>query len=150
MISMFKLVVEFGPLIVFLLTYKYSNIFLATALMLLVTIICLGVSYLIDKKISTLLLVSSLILLILGAITLFTGDSMYIKMKPTIAYLVLSSILYLGARKGKALIKNVLGEVLSMDHQSWIILSKRFAFYLLGMAILNEFIWRNFSENVWV
>lgn len=147
---MFKLIVEFGPLIVFLMTYKYSDIFLATALMVLSTMICLLISYLIDKKVSALLLVSSVILLILGAVTLMTGDSMYIKIKPTIAYLILSGILYFGIRKNKPLMKNVMGEVVSMNHESWMTLSKRFALYLLGMAVLNEFIWRNFSESTWV
>jgi intracellular septation protein len=147
---MFKLFVEFGPIIVFLVTYKFSNIFMATVLMIFVTILCLLLSYLIDKKISVPLLISAGILLFSGGITLFTGDPKYIKMKPTIVYLIFSIALYVGALKNKPIIQGVLGGVFSLSQENWLNLSKRFAIYFLGMALANEFIWRNYSESTWV
>jgi intracellular septation protein len=44
----------------------------------------------------------------------------------------------------------MLGSSIALKDNYWIILSKRFALFFLSMAILNEIIWRNFSENFWV
>ena len=147
---MIKLFVEFGPVVVFLITYKYSDILLATKLMILVTIFCLLISYIIDRKVSVPLLLSAIILIVLGSVTILTGDSEYIKMKPTIVYLIFSASLYLFARKDKPLIKDLFGPVVSLSHQNWLILSKRFSGYFFCMAIINEIVWRNFSDSVWV
>jgi intracellular septation protein len=147
---MIKLFVEFGPVVVFLITYKYSDILLATKLMILVTIFCLLLSYVIDRKVSIPLLLSAFILIILGSITVLTGNSEYIKMKPTIVYVIFSSALYLFAKKEKPLMKDLLGQVISLKDEDWLTLSKRFAVYFLSMAIINEIVWRNFSDNVWV
>jgi len=147
---MIKLFVEFGPVVVFLITYKYSDILLATKLMILVTIFCLLLSYVIDRKISVPLLLSAIILIVLGSITVLTGDSEYIKMKPTIVYVIFSCALYIFAKKERPLIKDLFGPVVSLKQEHWLILSKRFAGYFLSMAVVNEIVWRNFSDGVWV
>jgi intracellular septation protein len=147
---MLKLLVEFGPIIVFFATYKFSNIFFATMLMLVVTVTGLIVSYLIDKKISMPLLISGVVLLTTGTLTLAIGDSRFIKMKPTIVYLAFCGILFYGVFKKKGFIQFVFGSLIKVKEEAWIELSKRFGMYFLLMAILNEFVWRNYSESFWV
>jgi intracellular septation protein len=147
---MLKLLLEFGPLVVFFATYKYSDIFTATLLMVGVTGVSLLVSYMIDKKISLPLLISGSVLLLSGCITLISGDSMYIKMKPTIVYIAFSGILTVGVLNKKSFVKNLLGHVFTMEDQYWITLAKRFAWYFALMAVINEFVWRNYSESFWV
>lgn len=145
-----KLLLEFGPIIVFFATYKQANIFVATLLMVVVTVISLIISYMIDKKISLPLLISGGLLLASGSITLLSGDSSYIKMKPTLVYIIFSSILMFSAIKKNPIMKNILGTAFSMRDIYWITLSKRFSFYFLAMAIVNEIVWRNYTENTWV
>jgi intracellular septation protein len=147
---MIKLLVEFGPVIVFLVTYKYSNILMATKLMIAVTILCLIISYIIDKRISMPLLLSAIILIVTGSVTLLTGDPKYIKMKPTIVYLIFSLALYVSTLKNRPLMKDILGNLFVMDNKHWINLSTRFAGYFLFMALTNEIVWRYFSESTWV
>lgn len=148
---MLKLLIEFGPLVVFFATYKYANIFLATVWMISATVACLLISYLVDKKVSMVLVISGVILLISGSVTLLTGDSMYIKMKPTLVYIIFCIMLWIGGmNKQKPFISYALGSAFKMEDHHWIILSRRFAFYFLFMAIANEFVWRNFSESFWV
>lgn len=147
---MLKLLVELGPIIVFFITYQYSDILLATKLMLLVTSICLLISYLVDKKISLPLLLSAIILFFSGAVTLMTGDSKYIKMKPTIVYIIFCVSLYVASLRNIALIKNLLGHVINLKDQDWLNLSRRCAGFFFGMAVVNELIWRNFSDSFWV
>lgn len=147
---MLKLLLEFGPIVVFFATYKQANIFVATLWMVVVTVVSLIFSYLIDKRISMPLLISGSILLVSGSITLLSGDAMYIKMKPTIVYLVFASILSIGVMNEKPFIKAILSHAFQMDDKHWLVLGKRFAGYFFMMAAVNEFIWRNFSEGFWV
>lgn len=147
---MLKLLVEFGPILVFFATYKYADIFKATLYMVIVTVLSLGISYLIDKKISIPLMISGVVLLLSGSITLLSGNPAYIKMKPTIVYCIFGGILYVGYLYKKSFIKAVLGSVFSMNDKDWLTMSRRFALYFFSMALMNEIIWRNFSENFWV
>jgi intracellular septation protein len=147
---MLKLLVEFGPIAVFFATYKYADIFKATLYMVIVTAISLVISYLIDRKLSLPLVISGVVLLISGSITLFSGDPSFIKMKPTIVYSIFGAILYAGYWMKRPVIKSVLGSAFTMTLTNWMILTRRFAWYFFAMAIINEIIWRNFSENFWV
>ncbi len=147
---MLKLLLEFGPIVVFFATYKQANIFFATSCMVVVTIVSLIISYLIDKRISMPLLISGSILLVSGSITLISGDAMYIKMKPTIVYLVFASILLIGVMQEKPFIKAILSHAFKMDDKHWLVLGKRFAGYFFMMAVVNELVWRNYSEDFWV
>jgi intracellular septation protein len=105
---------------------------------------------LIDKKISIPLMISGVVLLFSGGITLLSGDPAYIKMKPTIVYCIFGIILYIGYFLKRPLIKSVLGSAFSMTESNWLILSRRFAYYFFLMSMINEIIWRNFSESFWV
>ena len=147
---MLKLIVEFGPIIVFFATYKYADIFMATMLMLAVTGIGLVISYIIDRRISVPLLISGSVLLATGSITLISGDPKFIKMKPTIVNLVFGLILLFGTFKGNGLVKYVFAAAIKMSDHAWLILSRRFAYYFITMAMINEYVWRNFSEDFWV
>ena len=147
---MLKLILEFGPLVVFLLTYKFSNLMLATAIMVATTSICLSLSYMIDRKLSVPLMLSGGILIFMGLLTLLKGDATYIKMKPTIVYVIFASALYVGTLYKKSFIKSVFGPMFEMEEIHWLTLSKRFAVYFVIMAIANEYVWRTFSENAWV
>lgn len=147
---MLKLLVEFGPIIVFFATYKFSDIFAATLIMLVVTLLGLIVSYIIDKKISMPLLISGSVLLGTGGITLLSGDPMFIKMKPTIVYLIFSGILFFGVYKKVGFAQYVFAAAMKMPEEAWVIISRRFAFFFLFMAFLNEIVWRNYSEEFWV
>ena len=147
---MLKLLIEFGPIVVFFATYKYADIFKATLWMVVVTILSLIVSYIIDKKLSMPLMISGVTLLLSVTVTLISGDPMYIKMKPTIVYMVFGLILFVGYMRNRPFIKHVLGSAFKMEDHHWLVVSLRFAYYFFGMAVVNEFVWRNFSESFWV
>lgn len=147
---MLKLLVEFGPIIVFFATYKFSDIFVATLLMLLVTMGGLAISYLIDRKISMPLLISGTVLFLTGMITLISGNPMFIKMKPTIVYFTFASILLYGYYKNNGLMKYVFAAALKLKEEAWLKISARFSYFFFFLALLNELIWRNFSEAFWV
>lgn len=147
---MVKFLFEIIPTLIFFIIFKFSDIFVATYYLLVSSLICLAIIYYIHKKISGILVISTIILICTSTITLLSGDPSFIKMKPTILNLVFAIILFSGLIKKKGFIKYMLGQSIKMSDEYWQILSFRFALFFIFLAVLNEIIWRNFSENFWV
>jgi intracellular septation protein len=147
---MIKFITEYCPIICFFISYKLYGIFYATGLMMIVTIISLALSFYYEGKISKTTLISSGLLLFSSALTLLTGNSAFIKIKPTIVYSLFGIILYIGLFYNRIFLKSMLSNKIKLEDRDWIIFSKRFSIFFFFLAILNEIIWRNFSENFWV
>ena len=141
---------ELGPLIVFLITYKLSNILLATTYIMIATVVCITLRYMITKNISLQLLLSGGALLALGSLTLITGNTRYVKMKPTVMYTIFALIVFIGKIFNKFFIKDVFNKDIQLIEEHWKILSNRVVYYFCCLAVSNEIIWRCFSENFWV
>jgi intracellular septation protein len=148
---MFKLLSELGPLVAFFAGFFYGGgIQSATLYMLITSVICISLCYFIDGKVSKLSIISTSVLLASGTITLISGDSMYIKIKPTILYIIFSIIFLTSAIKKNPFIKYALENIVRLKEKCWITLSYRAAGFFFLMAIINEIVWRNFSESAWV
>ena len=148
--SLTKSLIEIIPLILFFITNAKYGIIVATKVFVITTIIALIVSYLHLKKISTPLLITSFLILIFGGLTIFFKDPTFIKLKPTIVYLLFSSFLFVGLALKKNFLKIYLSNLIKLNDVGWNILTKRWGIFFLTMAILNEIIWRNFSTDFWV
>ena len=133
----------------FIVNAKYG-IIVATKIFVITTLIALVVSYLHLKKFSAPLLITSFLVLIFGGLTIFFKDPTFIKLKPTIVYLLFSSFLFLGLILKKNFLKIYLSNLIKLNNIGWDILTKRWSLFFLAMAILNEIIWRNFSTDFWV
>ncbi len=147
---MIKFITEYAPIIIFFIAYKLYGIFYATGFMMGATIIALIISYIYEKKIPKVTLISACILFFSSSLTLLTGNSSFIKIKPTIVYSLFGIILYVGLFYQKIFLRSMLGHAIKLSDKSWIILSKRFSLFFFFIALLNEMIWRNFSEDFWV
>jgi intracellular septation protein len=147
---MLKFISEFGPWLAFFLGYRYGGMKLAT--MYAMGASCMGISlcYLIDKKVHNFSLLSFVLLAISGTLTLVSGDHMFVKIKPTILYLIFAVSFSISAMRNRPLVKTLFREVFDMQDSRWKVLSYRFAGFFVFMAIVNEAIWRNFDELLWV
>ena len=144
-----KLAFEMGPLLVFFVANSYSGIFWATGLFMIATVISLGLSRHVLGKIPIMPLVSGVFVLVFGALTLYLQDELFIKVKPTIVNVLFGSIL-LGCLAANQLVWRILfGDAFQLDEQGWRKLQFRWGVFFLFLAILNEFIWRNFSTDFW-
>ena len=148
--SLTKSLIEIIPLILFFITNAKYGIIVATKVFVITTIIALIVSYLHLKKISTPLLITSFLILIFGGLTIFFKDPTFIKLKPTIVYFLFSIFLLLGLVLKKNFLQIYLSSLIKLNDIGWNILTKRWIFFFLAMALLNEIIWRNFSTDFWV
>ncbi|MBL0318110.1 MAG: septation protein IspZ [Alphaproteobacteria bacterium] len=148
--SLVRVFNDFAPLVGFFIAYKFYGMMAATGVVLVLSIIAMGLSYWIERKIPVMVVASTLIVLVLGAITLLSGDTSFIKMKPTILYGSFALALGIGLLKGKGLISYILRQAVELPDQAWLILSKRWMVFFALMAIANECVWRTMSESAWV
>ncbi|MFN7039208.1 MAG: septation protein A [Alphaproteobacteria bacterium] len=150
MTKIIKLICEIAPLGVFFYMHKPYGIINATLGMVIATVIAVIINYFNEKKLSIAPLISAIILGIFGMLTVFTGDSTFIKIKPTIIYLVFAIVILGSVLINKNIIKMALGENLALPEEIWKKFSIRWGVFFIALAGLNEIIWRNFSESLWV
>ncbi len=164
--QMIKLGLELGPLILFFLinargksilegfpvlkSWFPEPIFLATGVFMVAMIISLTLSWMILKKIAVMPLVTGVIVLVFGGLTIYLQNDIFIKMKPTIVNILFGGILLGGLLFGQSLLKYVFGEVYKLQPKGWWILTLRWGVFFLILAVLNEIVWRNFTTDQWV
>lgn len=145
-----KFLCDVVPLAVFFIGYKYYGLIEATAALVGATLISVIALYALERKIPMVPLVSAIILGFFGALTVLSGDPLFIKIKPTIINSLFAIVLLGGVYFKKGLLKYVMGAAIPLSDDAWIKFSLRWAFFFIFLAILNEVIWRNFPEAFWV
>lgn len=147
--QLWKLVLEAGPLVVFFVANSYYGIFFATGVFMAATVLSLTVSKVKFGRIPIMPLVSGFFVLVFGALTLYLQEDFFIKIKPTIVNLLFATILFGGLLAGHSLLRHLFGEVFNLSDKGWRVLTFRWACFFVFLAVLNEFIWRNFSTDFW-
>lgn len=147
---MIKFLVELFPLIAFFVGYKTEDIFAGTLYMLIASIISIIALYIIEKKVNKTSLISTALILISGALTLVSGDSQFVKMKPTILYTLFALIMLYTNYQQRPAVKYLFQSAIVMEEDKWKTLNTKFMYFFFGMAVLNEIIWRTYAESTWV
>jgi len=145
-----KLAVEIGPLAVFFGVNAKAGIFAATASFMVVIVIALGVAWVFERRLPTLPLVTAVVVMFFGGLTLWLQDETFIKLKPTIINTFFAVTIFGGLAFGKNYIRTVMGAMIQIDEAGWRKLAIRWACFFLAMAALNEVVWRNVSTDDWV
>jgi intracellular septation protein len=145
-----KLAIELGPLLVFFGGNAAAGIYAGTAAFMVATLAALGVAMLRYHKVPVMPLVSGAVVLVFGGLTLYLRDDTFIKLKPTIVYLMFAGLLAAGLMLRKPLLELLLGPVFRLSEVGWRKLTWRWALFFVAMAICNELVWRNVSTSVWV
>jgi len=143
-------VCEYGPLVVFFITYLLSDLYAATAAVMAATVAALAVSYILARKLPKLPLVTAPILLVLGGLTLYLEDDTFIKIRPTLVNALFSITLLASAALGRQPLKFVVGQALRLDEAGWRKLTIRFGLFFGFLACMNEAVWRTQSDDFWV
>jgi intracellular septation protein len=152
-----KLLIDFGPLVVFFVTYyvaeRYqpeAGIYWATGVLMAATVAALAASRLLLGRFSVPPLVTAALVVVFGGLTIWLQDPRFVMMKPTIINLIFAGVLGFGLVTGRPLLKLVMGEALKLTDEGWHKLSIRWLFFFIAIAALNEVVWRNFSQPTWV
>jgi intracellular septation protein len=145
-----KLAIELGPLIVFFAGNAIGGIYAGTAAFMVATVISLAAARLLHRKIPIMLLVSGVIVLVFGGLTVFFRDDTFIKLKPTIVYSMFAGLLAAGLLLKKPVLEMLFGSAFTLTEQGWRKLTIRWIVFFAAMAVVNELIWRNFTTDTWV
>ncbi len=160
-----KLVLELGPLVVFFFGNAYGDklarvvpllgglggkLFVGTALFIVATLLALAISFLLTRRLPIMPLVTGIVVLVFGGLTLALKDDVFIKMKPTIVNVLFGTALLGGLVFRRSLLGYVFNSVFRLDDEGWRKLTFRWGLFFFALAILNEVMWRNFSTDTWV
>ncbi|MBT3534022.1 MAG: septation protein A [Rhodospirillaceae bacterium] len=145
-----KLALEIGPLVAFFITNARAGIFWATGVFMVAIFLSLTVTWMLERRLPTLPLVTGIFVLVFGGLTLILQDELFIKLKPTIVNTLFAVILLGGLLWGKSFLKSLMGSMFSMTDQGWRILTIRWALFFIVLAVLNEIVWRNTTTDNWV
>jgi intracellular septation protein len=145
-----KLVLDIGPLVLFFAANVRFGIFTATAAFMVAVLIALAVAYAKTRRIEVMPLVTAVIVVIFGGLTLILHNDTFIKLKPTIIYALFGGTLGAGLLFGKSFLGILFNSVFDLTDEGWRKLTWRWAFFFFALAVLNEIVWRNFSTDFWV
>jgi len=145
-----KLVLDLGPLLLFFAANSRYGIFVATALFMAAIVAALGISYALTRHLPLMPLVTAVVVVVFGTLTLVLHDELFIKVKPTIIYVLFSGALLIGLAFGKSLLGVVFDSVFHLTEEGWRKLTLRWGLFFLALALLNEVVWRTQTTNVWV
>jgi intracellular septation protein len=128
----------------------YQGFIVVTALFVPLLLVCTGILWKLTGKISPMQIMTVILVTAFGGMTVWLNDDRFIKMKPTLIYLIFGSLLSIGLLRGQSYLRVVMQEALPMQDAGWMILTRRVTAFFFGLAVLNEVIWRGFSTEIWV
>jgi intracellular septation protein len=149
--GLIKFFLDIGPLLIFFYFYKKHGMSYAILPLIIATIISVFFVYRIDKKIPTIPILGAVVVTLFGGLTIFFDNKIFFYMKPTIINIIFAVILLYGQIFLKQpLLKKLFDGSIKISDEGWNILNKRWIYFFIFLAILNELVWRTQSEDFWV
>ena len=160
---MVKFALEFGPVLLFFVAYtrlkentytiggtEYDGFIVVTAAFVPLLLASIGILWKLTGKISRMQVLTAVMVIFFGGLTVWFNDERFFKIKTTIVYGFFASVLGLGLILGKSWLEYVMDELLPLTSEGWMILTKRLTFAFACLAIANEVVWRTMSTDAWV
>jgi intracellular septation protein len=145
-----KIALDIGPLVLFFMANSRFGIYAATGAFMVAVLVALAVSYAITRHVAIMPIVTAIVVLVFGGLTLVLHDDLFIKLKPTIIYLLFGFVLLGGMAFGRNFLGIVFDSVFHLTDEGWRKLTIRWAVFFLFLAVLNEAVWRTQTTDVWV
>ncbi|MDC0738195.1 septation protein IspZ [Cognatishimia sp. SS12] len=160
---MVKTALELGPIVLFFIGYlrlrdqsfdiggtSYDGFILVTAAFIPLIALSTFVLWRLTGHISRMQIATLVLVTLFGGLSVWFNDDRFFKMKPTMIYLLFGGALGLGLLRGQSYLKYVMEEMLPLKDEGWMLLTKRLTAFFLGLAVLNEIIWRTQTTDTWV
>jgi intracellular septation protein len=158
-----KQVLELGPTLVFFLIYlqikdssfmiagtEYSGFIVAALVFVPILLLAMGALWWLSGTISRMQVFTAFMVIFFGGLTAYFNDERFFKMKTTIVYGCMATILGIGLLQGRSYLEWVIGSFLPMKHEGWMKLTRRLALMFVALAVANEAIWRTQTTELWV
>ncbi|MEM6914868.1 MAG: inner membrane-spanning protein YciB [Pseudomonadota bacterium] len=158
-----KNALELGPPLLFFVAYMrfqdssitlggrdYDGFIIVTAAFVPLLLASTAVLWKLTGKISRIQIFTAIMVVVFGGLTIWLNDERFFKMKTTLVYAFFAITLFVGLLRGQAWLKFLMGELLPMEDEGWMILSRRLAMAFAAMGVANELVWRTQSTEFWV
>lgn len=158
-----KAVLELGPVLLFFVMFgrmkdqtyliggtEYSGFIVTTAAFIVLICLTTGVLWALTGHLSRMQVLTLVLVVVMGGLSVWLNDERFIKMKPTLLYLIFAAVLGFGLLRGKSYLSTVLDAALPLREEGWLILTKRLVLFFVGLALANELVWRSMSDAAWV
>ena len=158
-----KTALELGPILAFFVGYlllrdkvftiggtEYSGFIIVTACFIPILALTTYLVYRLTGELSKMQVMTLILVVVFGGLTVWLNDERFFKMKPTIIYTIFAIVLGFGWLRGRSYLQYMMGEMLPMTERGWMILTGRVTLFFAGLAVLNEVIWRTMSTDAWV
>ncbi len=158
-----KQVLEFGPTVLFFLVYlwikddsftiggrDYAGLVVATVILIPILLAAMAVTWRLTGKLSRMQVFTGIMVVVFGGLTAVFNDATFFKMKTTFVYGIFAGLLGIGLLRGQSWLEWVMGEILPMQREGWMKLTRRLALAFALLALANEVIWRTQAEATWV
>ncbi len=161
--SWLKFALELGPVVLFFVAYgrmkdqtfliggtEYGGFIVVTACFIPLLLISTGILWRLTGHLSKMQVVTAVLVIVFGGMSVYFNDERFFKMKPTFIYLFFGGALGVGLLQGRSYMQYVMEEALPLQQEGWMILTRRMMMFFLSLAVLNEIMWRFFSTDAWV
>jgi intracellular septation protein len=145
-----RLALDLGPLILFFAVNALYGIFVATGAFMIAITAALITSRLLHGRISPMPAITAVLVIVFGGLTLFLHDETFIKIKPTVLYVLFAVLLLAGLATGRLFLQMLMSEAIALTDEGWRKLTVRWAGFFGFLAVLNEIVWRTMSTDAWV
>lgn len=158
-----KPALEYGPILAFFAGYfllkdrsfsfggtAYDGFVVVTAAFVPLMVVCTLLTWRLTGELSRMQVLTLVLVVVFGGLTVWLNDERFIKMKPTILYLLFAGLLGVGLLQGRSYLQALMGTVLPLTDEGWMTLTRRLTLFFLLLAILNELVWRFLSTETWV
>jgi len=158
-----KQVLELGPTLAFFLIYlrikdetytfagsDYTGFIVAALIFVPILLVAMGILWALTGKLSRMQVFTAFMVIFFGGLTAYFNDERFFKMKTSIVYGCMATLLGIGLLRGQSYLQYVMEEFLPMEQEGWMIFTRRLCYMFFGLAIANEIIWRTQSTDLWV
>lgn len=158
-----KTALELGPVLGFFVVYMwikdqsypiwgrdYSGFIVATVGFIPVLLLSIGILWKLTGKLSRMQVMTAVLVIVFGGLTVIFNDEAFFKIKTTIVYGMFAAILGVGLLRGQSYLAFVMEDLMPIAHEGWMLLTKRLTAMFAAMAGANEIVWRTMSTEFWV
>ena len=158
-----KQVLELGPTILFFLIYlrikedvfviggvEYTGFIVAALVFVPILLVAMAILWRLTGQLSRMQIFTAIMVIFFGGLTAWFNDERFFKMKTTIVYGLFAALLGIGLLRGQSYLAYVMNEMMPMQEEGWMILTRRLCAAFAGLAVANEIVWRTMSTDAWV
>jgi intracellular septation protein len=146
-----QLLFDFFPVIAFFVAYKLADIYVATGVIIAAVVIQVAVQWIRHRKVSPMMLISGVLVLIFGTITLLVHDKTFIQWKPTVLNWLFGAGFLVSQYVGEQpVIQRLMGANITLERPVWLKLNLMWVAFFAVMGALNLYVAFTFAESTWV